>query len=326
MPRVSGAYAFPIPGGFLYNYFVAAVFALAGPNPAYVYVVQGALLGLGSAVMTLAVASSLPLALRVAYALTLGVYMGIDTFHLTRQLLSENLSLLLLPVGVALALRLRDRPAPGYWAGAGAVWGLAALARPETIPLGPALALLTAGAARSRRLAGPLAAFLLAFALVFSFWPLRNLLVTERLDTSVGAITSYVGTALKPPSDAESGGPDLGAIWRYYSASVLYVMGIPQFIDPVYRVRPHWWLMWGLFAVAVGAMVVRRRIVFSDLVILAVVVLYLGPLLLGAHVYSYGYRSVAPAVPFVLLFSFKGLEVLLQRYRRAQPQRAPAGS
>src|SRR3954469_6795881 len=44
IPRVQGAYYQP--SGFLYNYFVAAIFAVAGRIPAYVYVVQGAFVGL----------------------------------------------------------------------------------------------------------------------------------------------------------------------------------------------------------------------------------------------------------------------------------------
>ncbi len=188
-----------------------------------------------------------------------------------------------------------------------------------------------ASPAASVRRAGLLGAFLLAFALVYALQPLRNALVTGVLD--IGGMATYMVTRFERRSGAESYGPgaegrglDLGAIGQYDGARALYMLGIPQFLQPTFRARPHWWLMWGLFAVAVGAMVVRRRVAFPDLVILIVIVLYLGPLLLVAHIHNYGYRMLAPAVPFVLLFSFKGLEVLLQRHRHAQPQRAPAGA
>lgn len=111
-------------------------------------------------------------------------------------LFSEGLAVLLVTVALLLAYRLREAPTPLSAIGLGAVIGLAALTRPETVLLIPLLAapvlLRLAGVAWSHRLV-LLGLSVLIFGLVLAPWIVRNVtgfenpvLFSTNADTVVG--------------------------------------------------------------------------------------------------------------------------------------------
>ena len=135
MPALATSYA-GLPHGFLYIYFVAAIFAVAGVNSTYVYLVQSVVLGLSISLMYLVVRKRLTPAGGLTFLLTLTALMYVDVFrHLTFKLLSENLYFVLCPLLLILLFRsieqtdrrLRDSLL------AGAMLGLIVLARPSFI-------------------------------------------------------------------------------------------------------------------------------------------------------------------------------------------------
>src|ERR1044071_4528099 len=97
MPAVRGSYSFP--AGFLYNYFIAAVFTLTGENSEYVYLVQAALLALSVGLTALAFKPYMSIKARAVYFWALAFSAVVDVYLIyTFRLLSENLVLFLLPV------------------------------------------------------------------------------------------------------------------------------------------------------------------------------------------------------------------------------------
>src|SRR5205807_798177 len=90
IPAVTGAYI--APRGFLYNYFLAAMFYLLGENSTYIYVVQSGMLGLSVLLTYLAVRHLLSPLLGLVYLPVLAAYMYVDVFrYYAFRLLSENL-------------------------------------------------------------------------------------------------------------------------------------------------------------------------------------------------------------------------------------------
>ena len=141
MPRVGGNY--DRPGGFLYNYFIAAIFALTGENSTHVYLVQTILLAFSVGVMVFAFKPYLTARATTIYFAALALFVFVDVFCLyTFRLLSENLVVFLLPIFCLLVLRSFETESYFLSACAGIVCGLCVLSRPNLILLSPSTAAL----------------------------------------------------------------------------------------------------------------------------------------------------------------------------------------
>lgn len=166
-----------------YPFFMAAVYAVAGPRTDAVRVAQAAL-DLLTCLLVAYVAFRLAppgLKKRAAFA-ALAVYGFFSWFTLvwTACLLTETLTLFFVTLTLALSARGLERGRWGEWACAGLACGLAILSRPDSVLLAAAV-LLFLGARllrrRSRAAAAAAAGFCLAAALTLAPWTLRNYLV-----------------------------------------------------------------------------------------------------------------------------------------------------
>jgi tetratricopeptide (TPR) repeat protein len=185
----------------LYPYLVAAVYALAGPSPAVIYVLQifAAALGLGAlawAGRRLGGAERGP-ALGLAAAF-LGALYGPFLFY-DVQLLKESLAVTLVCGLLALLARPPERPRPRVWLTAGVVLGFLVLLRENALLTGPFLLPLAAVAAPvGRRLrAVVLAAVLLGTGVALPLAPvaLRNAWIGGGFlpTTYQGGVNFYIG-------------------------------------------------------------------------------------------------------------------------------------
>ncbi|HUO83948.1 MAG TPA: glycosyltransferase family 39 protein [Thermoanaerobaculia bacterium] len=262
IPRIKGNYQRP--GGFLYNYFIAGIFIVFGENSNWVYIAQAGMLGLSVLLMALAFRGNLSTAMMSLYVLLLSIVLLFDVMRFfTLKLLSENLLLFLLPLFFLLLLRGFERDSARLLALAGLVLGLAVLARPNVILMGPASATLVVLYRRSRR--GVAMAGLLFATFVLALTPMlaRNYAVTQRV--SFRAL-SYTGDWLLPKVDLAA--PlSAGKLWeaavvsgQYYLDRTLYVMGYLPAHQPQYATRWHWLVMWALAAAAIAGMIRRRRL------------------------------------------------------------------
>jgi 4-amino-4-deoxy-L-arabinose transferase-like glycosyltransferase len=314
IPAVAGPYVRP--AGFLYNYFVAAVFGVFGPNSTVVYVAHALLLAATVVFVHAAVRRSLSTLERWALIAALATYGAVDVFHVySFRLLSENLAYPLLAGGFYFAVTGQERRRLGRAIAAGALMAGAVLARPNAglvpIVLG-ALWYLYARKREERAWLRPLA-FLAAAGACLLVLPLRNL-------AAAGAASPLSVLASRPeaadPQVAQPGSPaswpDLASIAWTYARRTLFVLGFMSLYDDEFRNRLHWLPMWGGFMLTVvRAAWQRRPLLFWEAACLGIVVAYVGPLIYLSALSSYGFRMLIPALPFVLALSVRCVPALL---------------
>ncbi len=130
---IGGTEVFYLPP--LYPYFLAVLYAMAGPSYPVVYVVQS-LLGLANIWLIWLIgrrAFDPPVpALAAAIATLYGSFMFLDA-----KLLSTTIALTLSLILLRLMIAAGERQTLTLWGGCGALLGIAALARPETLLFAP---------------------------------------------------------------------------------------------------------------------------------------------------------------------------------------------
>jgi hypothetical protein len=306
------------PAGFGYVYFVALVYAIFGALSEVVYLVQGCLLLGVIASLYWLFRNEVTTWMRPALLLGLAVYLWIDVFwYLTFRLLSENLLIFLIPPLVFFVLRGVKTGWLPFLAIAGGVCGLCVLARPNAALFAPAVAGVVAFGARAwswpwRGRAATI--FLLAFTGIALLEPLRDFVVTGRITVGQAAIPDGypMQTDLgMQPTRLEK----VATLSAAYARRMAYVIGLPRYIEPDYRIRPHWLVMWAGFAAYIVHLA-RRTPAFWELLILALCASYLLPLFIVGYLATYGFRMIAPAVPLVLLLAIKEADLMLAAVRR----------
>jgi hypothetical protein len=315
MPAVAGPYRRP--GGFLYNYFLAALFRLFGVNSSLVYVVQSALVGLAISVTYLVFRRYLswPGGLVLVGALTGSMY--VDFFRVyTFRLLSENLFMFLVPLALWMILRTHERHDVPSGVAAGVLVGGAVLTRPNVVLFGPAAAVLLALYAPRdpfRRLLVP-GVFAAALLVTVSLLPVRDYVVSGHAGV---AVLTDTGDWIPADSRGVRPGPALTldnvvSTAAYYGRRVLFMMGGTTVLEPSYRVRTHWLIIWAGFAAFIGFAAVHRRLEFWQALLVAFILLYLGPLVAVAMITNYGFRMIVPAVPALCVLAVYAGEQLLR--------------
>jgi hypothetical protein len=301
MPALATSYA-GLPHGFLYIYFVAAIFAVAGVNSTYVYLVQAVVLGLSISLMYLVVRKRLTPAGGLTFLLTLTALMYVDVFrHLTFKLLSENLYFVLCPLLLILLFRsieqtnrkLRDSLL------AGVMLGLIVLARPSFI-LSAAMVIA--------------AVWLWTIVKGQSSWPPALLLLGTAIGVSAVVARNYAVTG-RATFDIVTNTSDWLRLWNLPAIELLialversvFVFGWTELIAPAYRPRPYWMILWLLWTIyPVFKLYKRQPLEFWELLLYIYVLCYIGPVLLvAADITSYGGRMVIAIIPVVLVAAFR---------------------
>ena len=311
MPCVERGYH--LPGGFLYNYFLAAVFALFGENSSYVYLIHASMLACTVGLPTLAFKPYLtPKATLIYFTGLLFVALFDVYIFYTFRLLSENLVLLLLSLFYLLVLRTFERRSLLLAALAGAMLGLCVLCRQNLILLAPSTAaLLFVYLKRRPRRALISATYALSFCLVFSLLPLRNYAATG--EPSIPLIRHGVrdfASSLTPaePLTPASVREKMPAALDFYARRILFCAGLTTSLGlPLYWLKPHWTLMWIGALVYALRLLRRRRVEFWEGFAFTFLLMYLAPLIAVGDVHNYGVRMVLPVVPVLLLLAVSAL-------------------
>ena len=299
MPALTTSYA-GLPHGFLYIYFIALVFAVAGVNSTYVYVAQSVALGLSISLMYLAIRKWLTPFGGLAFLFTLTALMYVDVFrHLTFRLLSENLYFLLCPPLLLFLMRSveqTDRRRDPFLAGV--VLGLVVLTRPSFI-LSAAMvvaAMWLYSLAKRRSLWQP-ALLVLGYAVGLSAVVARNYAVTRVATFDIITNTSDWQRPWNLPAVE---------LLTALTNRTLFVFGFTGPMVPAYRLRPHWMILWLLFAIyPVFRLSQRRSLEFWEVLLYLYVICYIGPVILVADITSYGGRMVISVLPLVLVAAFR---------------------
>jgi 4-amino-4-deoxy-L-arabinose transferase-like glycosyltransferase len=316
LPLIEKNYARP--GGILYSYFVALVFALFGENTAFVYLIQALLLGLSVVLMTWAIRDYLSPVATAAFLIAATILAYLDVFRgYTRYMLSENLLIVLVPCYYLFLFRGRDR-ASLWWIGlSGLFIGLATLTRPNVILIAPATTLLLFAFPNgtTRRRLTHAAVFLLAFSAAQGLLVLRNYSVTGQI--SAGSFSPI----LAETGDWKSINPESLTVYpvtsaprgslRYYVDRTLFSFGITR-----YGVVKRWVVVWAGVLLFLVLCVMRRRVGFWEAAILTFIALYLAPLIAAGAISNYAFRMILPVVLSALALAVRGGELLVARVTR----------
>lgn len=320
--RIEGPYFQP--GGFLYNYFVAAVFRIIGPQSGYVYAAHYVLLAIGSIFLFLWARRNLGM---VSAALYLGVTVWLLLLELDvarHKLLSENLLLALYPAALLLTSLAGARRTFAWSFAAGLMTGLVLLTRPNLLPLPllVAMALIFVaddGASNLRPRLRNAAIYLFGTASGFSLLPLRNLLASgtalaaDRYASHLpsGPFRAVLATIIQKllfcigivPRPGDEGGSAIGN-------PRLLVLSLCGFLAFVILVR-------------------LRAIKLDDALAIAVLLSAFVPYALLPALGAYGFRFQSPYAPMLLYLTFRAASTLAAQRRvripaatRTTPQKA----
>lgn len=299
MRGLSGAFG-AVPHGFLYIYFLALIFAIAGVNAAYAYVVQSALLGLSIGIMYSAFRRTLPLLLGLLFLLALIGLAYIDVFRvLSFRLLSENLYF---PLAAMMWLAVtRERPSAATSAVSGLLLGLTVLTRPSTIMgAGLVFAILAMQAIAGRRGRGA-AMLALGFAIGLAPATLRDWFVTGHVGFQLVSNThDWIRIWNAPLPEF------LAALGR----RTAFAFGWTSLMQPAFSLRPHWLALWALAALYVPLKIIRRESFSAwEWMLGLYICAYIGPVVLVADIASYGGRMIATILPAVAVFAIGTLRL-----------------
>jgi hypothetical protein len=311
-----------LPHGFLYNYFVAGVFAVFGINTSYVYVIQAALVGLAASLLWVAARRDTTAWGGAVLLLVVGGTLYLDfVTRLSFRLLSENLFLVMAAACLAALVAAERRRSLALSATAGALLGLAILSRTSALASALGLILVGAAAVGVRRGTTPaevrltpdatpaevplkadaplVAVFVAGFAVAMCLLPLREYAAIGRPNFD---LITHTQDWVQPPEG-------LAPKVDYYGRRLLFALGATDFVNPDYRPRPHWALIWlGVMGYLATRVWWRQWPTLLETCILVMLPLYLGPVWLFAGIDNYGGRMVAMAMPFaaVLAARFAG--------------------
>jgi hypothetical protein len=313
--RAKGAYYQP--AGFLYNYFIAAVFVVLGPQTGYVYAAHYVLLALGLGLLFLWALRELSfLAATIFVAVSLFVLL-VELDVLRHKLLSENLVLLLYPAMLLLASIANRRRTLLTLGAAGAVTGLVLLTRPNLLPL----PFLTMGALlifrRERRVPqrlGDAAVYFVGTLCTFFLLPLRNLLASGHLVSASYATHLPSGPVREQlASIVEKALFCLGILPRV-DGSGGWVLGNPRLL-----------LLAVCGVLALLLLAKLRAVVFDDGMAVAVILAAYVPFAMLPMLGAYGYRFQSPYLPMFLYLAVRAMDVLARRRRESKAGRQPKG-
>lgn len=305
IPRVEGAYF--IPGGFLYNYFVAAVFLIAGRNSAYVYVIQFGFLALAAVLMAILARRFMSAVLATGYMLVAAVFLLVTFWYWVIRLLSENLAIVLYPIVLILIAGAFEKKSLKHLAAAGFLAGLVVLTRPNLIGLPLLLAPLAfwSAAGLYRRVAafGVFSSFAAASLLAL---PSRNLYVTQEW------LSSGYGNLLFALPSAEHAATLARRL--AFCAGILIGGWDQQGTEIV--INKSWLLVTSAALASLVYLAIRRRLKVIDAACVLMIGAAYGPFLVLPGLGGYGFRFQHPYGPLLLFLVFRAAHELLSRVGR----------
>jgi hypothetical protein len=286
-----------LPHGFLYPYFLAAIFFVAGINASYVYVIQSLLAGVSATVLWRVVRRRAGPLVGVAFLAAEALVLYLDFVRrLSFKLLSENLFLILFSLFLLALARAVEKPTNARAAMAGALLGLTTLARTSIAVSAVGIVILVFAFRGERGRVPPKATVVLAAAFVLTMFllPLREWAAIGRPNFDLILNNS---DWVPPPGE-------FGERFDYYGRRVLFALGATGFVIPEFRFRPHWFLAWcGVAAYFHAWLKLRLRPDLVESSLLVFLPCYLGAVILVATIDNYGGRMVAAAIPFALVLA-----------------------
>jgi hypothetical protein len=311
------------PGGFLYCYFVAGVYAMLGRNSALVYVVQAMLLPLAIALWFIVGRRVLTPPLALAYPLLTAVLLYRNMYaDLTFRLLSENLVMPLIPLAVLAFIAARERDSVALHALSGVLTGIVALTRQNLEFVIPLLALVALLYGRGDRRARIVSACAFIGGAIAGLAPLaiRNGVVTGHF-----TIASQRQWRLVPKPAWFRGRAT--PLLRLFGERALYCLGIlsPRVSHGVVWAINKQFLLASVAALAQLLLALRtRRLPFIDALCAAWLLAAYIPFVALPSLGGYGMRFQWPTAPLVVLLACRLVDRYAARYAGRYADQASA--
>lgn len=289
------------PGGFLYNYFLAALLGIFGPHLFPIYAVQSMMLGLSVAFVFWTFKNSMNRRTGNLFLVTLCGFALLDVHvHYTHALLSENLGLLTISAFLYFLVRTLKSSRKWQLYLATVFLVLAILSRPNFLPFSGIYVLVLLYRWRGSNALQKVLPHIIILLAGLAIIPFRNYLVGGNFTVlpSEGTHDALVQLYTNGP--------------LYFLKKVAYCFGYLSALMPDYRIRPHWMLMWcGYFVHCFYWAKYQRKPALWELTSQAFIVTYFVLAIVFVTVGSYGYRAFIPFNFIVLAFAFTGLDTFL---------------
>lgn len=296
------------PGSFLYNYFIAACFLLFGENLIPIYFIQSVLLASSILLIYYAFRNELSGGIGLLLLLTLFLFGLLDVFkYYTFKLLSENLAIFTLATFVFFAKIGFDQVKVKFHYLATFFFVLTVLIRPTFFPITIAYAV-----------------FLIVFYFKNSALKKYNLLGNLALlfaGISILGIRNYfiAGTWVFLPSEGASDSwkqlleLDIEIIYK----KVLFAIGFLSSLNPDYYPRPHWFLLFLLYAYYLFGIIKNRPTInYSEILFNVFIIGFYLLTLVFVTVDSYGFRAFLPIQFMLISVSFIAVKKLILKFNK----------
>jgi len=329
------------PAGFLYHYFVAVCLIVFGENLIPIFILQYVLAGLAVALMYWTFRDKMRPLTGIAFlgALALFTLMDFCKYYAV-NLFSENLAFFLMPIFFFCFIRGFEKDNTKLQLLSAFLMGAIILARTNMLLVAAAMAVIASlhYIKKGKRGILPLTSFIVIMVSVASLLGLRNYLlfkewqflptrgfmteevhvIPESVDLSkvdTNLLYSKLHVNKRVVNYVEFMRQEPGLFFNFYLKEMLFCFGFLSVLDPVYRWRPHWMLMWvGFFVYLLFWIKDRRTLKMWEVAILLYLFFYYGPLIAACQgIQNYGWRLFIPALNFVLIFAFLAWDRLSRR-------------
>jgi hypothetical protein len=288
------------PGGFLYNYFLAACFIVFGNSVIPVYLVQVILLSVSISLTYTAFKNLLTGLSSKIFFIALILIAWLDVYrYYTFILMSECLTLFFISVFIFNLTKYVSTGKNISLLLSSLFLGLSIATRPTLFPAGFAFILFVVWFACVHKKQGMIKIILPVAILYFcmSLLAIRNYLVTGDW-----AFLPVLGVS---DSMRQFNGLTSAVIFQ----KILYFFGYLPAFDKAYNIRPHWLIMWLGY---IMYLVINRRSMptfhSGELFIHLFIILYYISCILFVQVNSYGYRALLPVILLMVVFAVRGYE------------------
>lgn len=324
IPSLHSVYLYP--AGFLYNYFLAACFAIFGYQLLPIYLLQSCLLGISLALIYFIFRSYFSKKQAYLLLISLFVFGFLDIFKsYSFRLLSENLVLFTLACFFYFLQKwfkykyVNDILLISFF-------GICSIfIRPNTLAFFVLLLPVIAyHCYDTKALRLQFFAFLSLTTLLFSMLFLRNYAAVGEIQFLPvdGRFTDLFFTY--NPYDYQN---DTLYFFLHYPKKILFIFGYLPILNESFSIRPHWFVLYGGFVIFLYFFL-RKRIkmdVFQKCVLLFCF-LFFGTLIGVGEIQNYGFRLIIPVICWVLPFSFLGFQYLWHRFKKEKVLKEPKKS
>jgi hypothetical protein len=295
------------PAGFLYNYFLASIFYLFGPNLDFVFLIHSLLLSLTVYFTYRTFADGFGNIKKIIFLSALMLFAYYDVFEkYTFLLLSENLAIFLITIFFYFFKKAIDKESLKSLCLAAFFLGISVLTRPNIFPFTiMLLVLLLLVQIKNKISSKNVIFFCVLFLIVLTPLFIRNYWVTGSIKflPTKGDFFDYL---VREYSNHSTSG--IISFLLIYIKKVLYIFGFLSVLDPIYKFRLHWFIIWFMYIVYLYNYIIfkiKNDFILWEIVMNIYVASFYAILILLTQIQVYGFRFILPGLFILIGLAFR---------------------